>query len=79
MFFGQPVPEGAQFFLFYGGIANIDLLRLYGFALRDNPHDRVDIWAPLNPNGTHEAPPRVGPQGPHVGHTGYHSSPLSGC
>ena len=44
---------GDQFLLFYGPIANVDLLRLYGFALRDNPFDRVDLWAPLNPEGAH--------------------------
>jgi hypothetical protein len=42
---------GTPCVLSYGPVGNADLLRLYGFALPDNPHDRVDLWAPLVPSG----------------------------
>lgn len=39
-----------QIYINYGPFPNHKLLRLYGFALENNPHDSVDLWAPMGPD-----------------------------
>ena len=41
--------KGEQVFINYGSFPNHKLLRLYGFSLQNNPHDTVEIWAPMSP------------------------------
>lgn len=40
---------GDQIFINYGPFPNHKLLRLYGFALQNNPHDHVELWCPMSP------------------------------
>lgn len=48
LFTGQPFESGAEIFLNYGHIPNARLMMLYGFALLDNPHSFVDLWATMD-------------------------------
>eukprot|EP01087_Luapelamoeba_hula_P009472 TRINITY_DN2447_c0_g1_i1.p1 TRINITY_DN2447_c0_g1~~TRINITY_DN2447_c0_g1_i1.p1 ORF type:complete len:570 (+),score=164.44 TRINITY_DN2447_c0_g1_i1:189-1898(+) len=41
--------EGEEIVFNYGAFPNVKLLRLYGFAVDDNPYDIVDIYAPMSP------------------------------
>lgn len=38
-----------KIFFNYGNFPNHKLLRLYGFAIDNNPFDTVEIWAPMSP------------------------------
>lgn len=39
----KPIKEGEQIYNTYGDLCNADLLRKYGFADENNPHDIVEI------------------------------------
>jgi protein-histidine N-methyltransferase len=41
------IAKGEQVYINYGRYSNCHLLRLYGFAMQDNPYDSIDIWATM--------------------------------
>jgi hypothetical protein len=44
----EPSKSGNQIFINYGPFSNAKLLKVYGFALENNPFDEVEIWAAMD-------------------------------
>jgi hypothetical protein len=51
LYSGQRWEAGSELFLSYGLLPNSRLMMLYGFAIYNNPHAGVDVWAAMDPSG----------------------------